>query len=104
MIEYLRLHGNLSYWYGILVRIVAFISKWDISQWTLYFYMKVLPYTPSMLKNEVSFGQQHGLQSITLTTYFYKDIYQKVIYVIFCESIFQDKSIHIVFTFSNSTT
>ena len=45
------------------------------------------------------FGQQHGLQSITLTTYFYKDIYQKLIYVNFCESIFQDKSIHMVFTF-----
>ena len=50
------------------------------------------------------FGQRQGLQNITLTTYFYKYIYQKMIYVNFCENIFQDKSIHMVFIFSNSTT
>jgi hypothetical protein len=50
------------------------------------------------------FGQRHGLQSITLTPCFHKNIYQKVIYVYFYESIFQDKSIHIAFTFSYSTT
>jgi hypothetical protein len=48
------------------------------------------------------FRQRHGLQSITLTLVFYKNIYSKVIYVYFYESIFQDKSIHIVFTFPNS--
>jgi hypothetical protein len=46
------------------------------------------------------FRQQYGLQSITLTLFFYKNIYLKVIYVYFYESIFQDKSIHIIFTFS----
>jgi hypothetical protein len=50
------------------------------------------------------FRQRHGLQSITLTLFFYKNIYLKVIYVYFYESIFQDKSIHIVFTFPNLTT
>ena len=49
-------------------------------------------------------GQRHGLQNTTLTSYFSKKIYQKVIYVYFHKSIFQDKSIHIIFTFSNSTT
>jgi hypothetical protein len=34
------------------------------------------------------FGQRYGLQSITLTSYFYKNIYWKVIYVYFYESIF----------------
>ena len=48
--------------------------------------------------------QRHSLQNTTLTSYFYKNIYWKVIYVYFYESIFQDKSIHIIFTFSNSTT
>jgi hypothetical protein len=49
-------------------------------------------------------GQRHGLQNTTLTSYFYKNIYEKVTYVYFYESIFQDKSIHIIFTFTNSTT
>jgi hypothetical protein len=49
------------------------------------------------------FGHRHGLRSIILTSYFYKNIYSKVIYVYFDESTFQDKSIHMVFTFSNST-
>ena len=50
------------------------------------------------------FGQQHGLQNISLTSYFYQNIYQKVIYVYFYESNFVDKFIHIIFIFSNSTT
>ena len=37
-------------------------------------------------------GQRHSLQSLTLTFYFYKNIYQEVVYVYFYESIFQDKS------------
>ena len=49
-------------------------------------------------------GQGHGLQNITLTLCYYKNIYRKVIYVDFYENIFQDKSIHIIFTFVNSTT
>jgi hypothetical protein len=60
--------------------------------------------TPSVLVKKVVFGQRHGLQNTTLTSCFYKNIYWKVIYVYFYESIFQDKSIHIFFTFSNSTT
>ena len=40
-------------------------------------------------------GQRHGLQNTTLTSYILKNIYRKVIYVNFYESIFQDKSIHI---------
>ena len=54
--------------------------------------------------NTIFRGQRHGLQSITLTPCFYKNIYQKVIYVYFYESIFQDKSIYMAFTFPNSTT
>ena len=49
------------------------------------------------------FGQWYDFQNTTLT-FFYKNIYWKVIYVYFYESIFQDKSIYIIFTFSNSTT
>ena len=49
-------------------------------------------------------GQRHGLQNTILTSYFSKNIYQKVIYVYFHKSIFQDKSIHIIFIFSNSIT
>jgi len=41
--------------------------------------------------------------TLTLTSYFYKNIYQKVVYVYFYESIFQDKFIHMVFIFLNST-
>ena len=48
-------------------------------------------------------GQGHGLQNITLTLCYYKNIYIKVRYVYFYENIFQDKSIHIIFTFANST-
>jgi hypothetical protein len=48
------------------------------------------------------FGQQYGLQSITLTSYFYKNIYLKVVFVYFYKSIFQDKSIHVVFIVWNS--
>jgi len=48
-------------------------------------------------------GQRHGPQNITLTPCYYKNIYRKVRYVYFYESIFQDKSIHIIFTFANST-
>jgi len=55
-------------------------------------------------QNNWRLGQRHGLQNTTLTSYFSKNIYQKVIYVYFHKSIFQDKSIHIIFTFSNSTT
>jgi hypothetical protein len=49
-------------------------------------------------------GQRHGYQSTTLTSFFYKNIYWKVIYVYSYESNFQNKSICIIFTFSNSTT
>jgi hypothetical protein len=66
--------------------------------------MKQYAITPSILKNEVVLDIDTGLQSTTLTSYFYKNIYQKVIHVYFYESIFQDKSIHMVFIFSNSTT
>jgi hypothetical protein len=54
-------------------------------------------------RKESRFGQRYGLQNTTLTSCFYKNIYQKVIYVYFYESIFQDKSIHTIFTFLNST-
>jgi hypothetical protein len=33
-------------------------------------------------------GDRHNLQNITLTSYFYKDIYSKVIYVYFYKSLF----------------
>ena len=35
------------------------------------------------------FGEWYGLQSLTLTSYFYKNIYHKVIYLYFYESIFK---------------
>ena len=54
-------------------------------------------------RKECRFGQGHGLQSLTLTSYFYKNIYHNIIYLYFFESIFQDKSIHIVFVFWIST-
>jgi 5-methylcytosine-specific restriction endonuclease McrA len=47
--------------------------------------------------------QRHGHQSTTLTSLFYKNLYWKVIYVYSYESNFQDKSIYMIFTFSNST-
>jgi len=46
---------------------------------------------------ESRLGQRHGLQNTTLTSYFFKNIYKKVIYINFYENIFQDKSIHIIF-------
>ena len=48
-------------------------------------------------KKECRFEQRHGLQSLTLTSYFYKNIYRKVIYLYFYESIFQNKYIHMIF-------
>ena len=52
---------------------------------------------------ESRFRQRHGLQGLTLTSYFYKNIYRKVIYYIFMKVFFLNKSIHIVFVFWNST-
>jgi len=45
------------------------------------------------------FWTGHGLQRLTLTSYFYKNIYRKVIYYIFMKVFFLNKSIHIVFVF-----
>jgi hypothetical protein len=45
------------------------------------------------------FGQRHCLQIITLTSYFYKKYLLKSDIWIFYESIFQDKSIHMVLHF-----
>jgi hypothetical protein len=56
------------------------------------------------IDNSNCFRQRHGFQNITLTPYFYKNIYSKVICVYFYEGTFQDKSILRVFTFLNSTT
>ena len=50
-------------------------------------------------RKEYRFGQRYSLQSLTLTSYFCKNIYRKVIYLYFYESVFQDKSIHMVFVF-----
>jgi hypothetical protein len=49
-------------------------------------------------------GQRYGLQNLTLTSYFYKNIYQKVIYVYFYESIFKINIFIWFFVFINSTT
>jgi len=43
-------------------------------------------------------GQRHDLQSLTLTSCFYKNIYHKVIYVYFYQNIFEDKFVHIWFS------
>jgi hypothetical protein len=48
--------------------------------------------------------QRHSLQNITLTSIFYKNIYQKVIHVHFYENNFQAKSIDVIFIFLISTT
>jgi hypothetical protein len=45
--------------------------------------------------------QRYGLQSTTLTSYFYSN---KLTYVYFYESILQDKSTYAVFTSPNSMT
>ena len=50
-------------------------------------------------QKESRFGQRYGLQRLTLTSYLYKNIYHTVIYLYFYESIFQDKSIHMVIVF-----
>ena len=44
--------------------------------------------TPSILKKS-HFGQQYGLQSLTLTSYVYKSIYDKVIYFYFMKEFFK---------------
>jgi len=44
-----------------------------------------------------NFEQRYHLQSLILTPYVYNNLYHKVIYLYFYESIFQDKSIHMVF-------
>ena len=77
-----------------------------VSSLFLFFFPPFCDYacTPSIPKKTWHLGQRHGLQNTTLTSYSSKNIYQKVIYVYFHKSIFQDKSIHIIFTFSNSTT
>jgi len=38
---------------------------------------------------ECRFGQRHGLQSLTLTSYFLKNIYRKVMYLYFYEYFFK---------------
>ena len=57
----------------------------------------IMLHNPSIFEKS-HFGR-HNLQSLILTSYFYKNIYQKMIYLYFYESIFQDKSIHMVFVF-----
>jgi hypothetical protein len=50
---------------------------------------------------EKSNAVTYFLQSISLTSYFYKNIYLKVIHIYFYENTFQDKFIHIALTFPN---
>jgi hypothetical protein len=57
--------------------------------------------TPS-IPQILSLGQRHILQNITLTSYFYKNIYQKLKYVYFYKSILQDKSTYIIFILLNN--
>ena len=46
------------------------------------------PYEYSLhTRKECRFGQRHGLQSLTLTSYFYKNIYRKFIYLYIYEYI-----------------
>ena len=49
-------------------------------------------------RKESGFGLRY-FQSLTLTSYFYKNIYRNVINLYFYERIFQNKSIHMVFEF-----
>ena len=51
------------------------------------------------IRKEYRFGQRQGLQNLTLTSYFYKNIYRKVIHLCFYEDIFGDESIYMVFVF-----
>jgi len=57
----------------------------------------------SPYRKECYLRQRHGFQSLTLTSCFYKNILSKSA-IFFYESIFQDKSIYMVFIFPNSTT
>ena len=59
--------------------------------------------TLSLLVKKSGLGQRHGLQNITLTPCYYKNIYRKARYAYFYENIFQEKSIYIIFIFANST-
>jgi hypothetical protein len=49
-------------------------------------------------------GQRHGLQSITLTSLFYKKIFIENLYMYTFKTEFQNKSIDMVFTLLNSMT
>jgi len=51
------------------------------------------------IRKESGFGWRHDFQNLTLTSYFYKNIYRKLIYLYFYKSVFQDKSIYIEFVF-----
>jgi hypothetical protein len=69
-------------------------------------------------EKEVGLGRMRGWEKRTrggadrkvdrvfvLTSFFLAvEVYRIVMYVYFCESIFEEKSIHIVFTFANLTT
>ena len=41
------------------------------------------------IRKEYRFGQRQGLQNLTLTSYFYKNIYRKVIYLYFMNVFFK---------------
>ena len=83
---------------------VALIVVSSVSRFPTRAYSSTFVYYFLHTQNNWRLGQRHGLQNTILTSYFYKKIYQKMIYVYFHKSIFQDKSIHIIFIFSNSTT
>jgi len=51
------------------------------------------------IRKKSGFGQRHDFQNLTLTSYFYKNIYRKLIYLYFYKNIFQDKSIYTEFVF-----
>ena len=102
MIE--RQHNNMGYFCRMPNKAMEYKLKYlEQFQWECYKSNINIKYS-LRIGNGSRLRQRHGLQNTTLTSYFSKKIYRKVIYANFYESIFQDQSIHIIFTFVNSTT
>jgi hypothetical protein len=75
------------------------VGRYPIVQFFLKETIHLLPHHTYSLWFHIKslLGQQHGHQSTTLTSLFYKNIYWKVIYVYSYESNFKDKSIYMIF-------
>ena len=109
---------NIAFWMkklfvaGSVVRLIfahrklhkKALSSISWFNWRMLIYTNIIPSYSLRAGKGSRLGQRHDLQNTTLTSYYYKNIYEKVIYVYFYKNIFQDKSIHIILTFANSIT